>query len=189
MKKEKLSNYVKFISGLNLSVSSKFNATEKNIYTTANFDIDYYQKNVPNETVNNSEFQDKQLQVGDVVISTIHLLATIVTESNAGKILTYHYTKVEFINDELDKYYFVYLFNHHTDFQRQKKAETVGNSLHFIRARQLYDFYIPIIPIEKQKYIGQAYYQMMKLKRDLSTYTELLEKATLTIIKNTLKED
>lgn len=128
------------------------------------------------------------MEEGDVVISLALQQAAIVSKGNHEKILTLNFIKVVFENDLLDKYYFVYLFNSYLDIKRQKERMLQGTgAVYKIPVKSLNDLEIPIISIEEQKKIGEAYFKMLYLHRCLNKYKDLTEKCVGLVLEESIK--
>ena len=127
------------------------------------------------------------LVAGDVVISSPSRLAAIVGADSEGKLLTLNFIKVN-IKGRLDKFYFLYLFNQSRDVQRQKERELQGTGTSMrIPVKSLERIRIPLLPIEEQKKIGQAYQQLLILQTQLRKYSQLLEATVQTSLEQILR--
>ena len=192
MKKQKLGDLVKFVPGINPTRAKKQYGIDKiSYYDQASFEQDHdhvgdfiadeISENVPGELT---------VQKGDVVISNSLQLAAMVGSSNEGKVPSLNFTKIEFIDDILDKHYFIYLFNAYRDVKRQKERKLQGNGLSLrIPIKSLNQIEIPVVELEKQVKIGQAYIEMLKLQAKLNTYGKLVEELTKQALEKNLKGD
>lgn len=116
-------------------------------------------------------------------------MATIVGKTNAGKVPSLNFTKVEFHSEHLDKHYFIYLFNAYSAVRRQKERGLQGTgSILRIPIKTLNEIEIPIIPLEKQKKIGQAYKKILQLQGELKKYDALMEQFVYSVLEENLKE-
>src|SRR5699024_436420 len=114
LKKCKLKEFVTFVPGINQSrAATQFKSKTIKFYDQDSFNQDYHYKevNMDGDLLNTSKSDDLTLDKGSVVISNSLNLATLVGESNVNKVLSLNFTKVEFNKKELDKRYFLYLFN------------------------------------------------------------------------------
>ena len=114
-----MSEFVKFIPGINPTRAKKQYGIDVIEYYDQNaFEYDYGQRynfiervsvemNIPDELA---------LKEGDVVISNSMQLATIVGKENTGRVLPLNFTKVEFVDGNIDKRYFIYIFNCSNNF-------------------------------------------------------------------------
>ncbi|MBR0579438.1 restriction endonuclease subunit S [Bacillus altitudinis] len=190
MEKRKLNEFVTFVPGINPTRAQKQFETQKiNYYDQASFEADYHRADVAVEDKEKLLFQNNlSLNEGDVVISNSLQLATIVGENNVGKVLSLNFTKIEFDSEQLDKKYFLYLFNAHKDVKQQKERESQGTGpILRIPLRALGEMIVPVAPIEEQKKIGAIYVETMKLQNKLSQYADLIGQLTSSVIEETLK--
>lgn len=192
MEKRKLSDFVSFVKGVNQSRAEKqFGDQEIPYYDQASFEDDYRHYNEMNqeEKINESFTSEVTLDKRDIVISNSLQRATMVGETNIGKVLSINFTKVSFINEELDKHYFLYLFNNYQDIQRQKERELQGTGpILRLTKQSLEKLIIPIVPLKEQRQIGAIYVESLKAQSKLSEYARLLEKFTGAMLENKLKE-
>lgn len=192
MEKRKLSDFVSFVQGVNQSRAEKqFGDQEIPYYDQASFEDDYRHYNEINqeEKINESFTSEVTLDKRDIVISNSLQRATMVGETNIGKVLSINFTKVSFINEELDKHYFLYLFNNYQDIQRQKERELQGTGpILRLTKQSLEKLIIPIVPLKEQRQIGAIYVESLKAQSKLSEYARLLEKFTGTMLETKLKE-
>ncbi|MBO1096075.1 restriction endonuclease subunit S [Enterococcus casseliflavus] len=192
MEKRKLSDFVSFVQGVNQSRAEKqFGDQEIPYYDQASFEDDYRHYNEMNqeEKINESFTSEVTLDKRDIVISNSLQRATMVGEMNIGKVLSINFTKVNFINEELDKHYFLYLFNNYQDIQRQKERELQGTGpILRLTKQSLEKLIIPIVPLKEQRQIGAIYVESLKAQSKLSEYARLLEKFTGAMLENKLKE-
>ncbi|MCR9039391.1 restriction endonuclease subunit S [Bacillus sp. L381] len=190
MEKRKLNEFVTFVPGINPTRAQKQFETQKiNYYDQASFEADYNREDVAVEEKAKPLFQSNlSLNEADVVISNSLQLATIVGENNVSKVLSLNFTKIEFDSEQLDKRYFLYLFNAHKDVKRQKERELQGSGpVLRIPLRALGEIIVPVVPIEEQKKIGTIYVETMKLQNKLSQYADLIGQFTSSVIEGTLK--
>ncbi|MEW6979705.1 restriction endonuclease subunit S [Bacillus pumilus] len=190
MEKSKLNEFVTFVPGINPTRTQKqFETQEIKYYDQASFEADYHREAVAVEEKAKPLSQNNlSLNEGDVVISNSLQLATIVGENNVGKVLSLNFTKIEFDSEQLDKRYFLYLFNAHKDVKRQKERELQGTGpILRIPLRALGDIIVPVVPIKEQKKIGTIYVETIKLQNKLSQYADLIGQFTSSIIEETLK--
>ncbi|MGX6979310.1 restriction endonuclease subunit S [Vagococcus elongatus] len=192
MKKIKISEVVSFVPGINQTRAEKqFGTKDINYYDQSSFESDYAHED-GSVVESSSEMNNELLSLneGDVVISHSMQLATIVGKSNVGKVLSLNFVKVEFLSNQLDKRYFLYLFNDHKDVKRQKERKLQGSGAVLrIPLKVLSEISIPMPPLEKQKSIGMSYTEMLRLQGKLTKYSELLEQFTGSIIEERLKEE
>jgi len=103
------------------------------------------------------------LKCGDLVFSLISGKATIVRDSHNGYLFTQNYVKVA-PTPTIDTRYLVYMLNENTDIKRQLQTGQQGSVTLKFTIRQLSDLIFPIPPpIEKQRVIGELYFNQIKL--------------------------
>ncbi|MGZ9586411.1 restriction endonuclease subunit S [Paenibacillus marinisediminis] len=190
MEKRGLKEFVTFIPGINPTRAQKqFENQTINYYDQPSFEADYYHEDVFFENEEKCSSQNSpSLNEGDVVISNSLQLATMVGKNNVGKVLSLNFTKIEVDSEQLDKRYFLYLFNAYKDVRRQKEKELQGTGpVLRIPLRALGEINVPVIPLEEQKKIGAIYAETLKLQSKLNKYAGLIEQFTSSIIEETLK--
>lgn len=184
-------DFVIFIPGINTTRAEKQFETKKiDYYDQAAFERDY---NHEEGLMEDNSFwhleEGISLITGDVIISNSLQLAVVVGKGNAGKVPSLNFTKVVFNNAELDKRYFIYLFNAYSGVKRQKDRELQGlGPILRIPLKSLNEIIIPIVSIEEQRKIGKAYSEMLKLQSKLVKYTVLLEKFVGSVLEENIKE-
>lgn len=185
----RLSDYVTFVSGVNPTRANKQIDDVIVYYEQSDFNNDFNHLDGYEIEENPSDFGKQTLKEGDIVISNIQQKAVMIGKSNAGKVIPLNFTKVEFKKQTLDKNYFLYLFNSNKFIQRQKEREQQGNVLQKLSTKALGELKIPVIPLEKQKKIGETYSKTLKLQGELIRYSTLLEQFSTQILEKTLQGD
>lgn len=191
MERRKINEFVTFVPGINPTRAQKqFENQEINYYDQASFEADSNHEDVFVEEEAKSLSQNNlSLNEGDVVISNSLQLATMVGKNNVGKVLSLNFTKIEFDSEQLDKRYFLFLFNAYKDVRRQKEKELQGSGpVLRIPLRALGEIIVPVAPLEEQKKIGAIYAETLRLQGKLNKYSDLIEQFTSSIIEETLKE-
>lgn len=190
MEKREIKDFARFVPGINPTRAQKqFGTQIINYYDQSSFEADYnYEELFVEDMAEPLSQDDISLNEGDIVISNSMQLATMVGKNNVGKVLSLNFTKMELNSDQLDKRYFLFLFNAFKDVRRQKERELQGNgAVRRIPLRALEKIVIPIVPIEEQKKIGAIYAETLKLQSKLSKYVDLMEQFTISIIEERLK--
>ncbi len=191
MEKRLLKEFITFIPGINSTRAQKqFDNQVLNYYDQASFDYDLSHQDVATDShVEDLASNKASLKEGDVVISNGLQRAAIVGKSNAGKLLSLNFTKVELDKNRLDSRYFLYLFNVFKDVKVQKERELQGTGpIRKIPISSLEKITIPIIPMDEQIKIGSVYTETLKLQSKLNLYSELLGKFTTSVLEESLKE-
>lgn len=186
---KKLVELVKLTQGINSARAEKqYGLVDVTYYDQGSFENDVNQ--VANLTEPSVEvpINEFSLHAGDVVISNALQQAAIISKANQGKVPSINFTQVEFIDSDLDKQYFIYLFNNYSAVKRQKEREVQGNMVTRIPIRALYELAVPLPPITEQRKIGQIYNETRKIQAKLSQYSNLLEELTTSLLEENLKE-
>ena len=186
---KRLSDYVTFVSGVNPTRANKQIDDVIVYYEQSDFNNDFNHLDGYEIEEKISDFGKQTLKEGDIVISNNQQKAVMIGKSNAGKVIPLNFTKVEFKKQALDKNYFLYLFNSNNFIQRQKEREQQGNVLQKLSTKALGELKIPVIPLEKQKKIGETYSETLKLQGELIRYSDLLEQFSTQILEKTLQGD
>lgn len=192
MKKRAMKEFVTFVPGINQTRAQKqFGVEAVNYYDQKSFESDYkhVEESFENE-IKPLDIDNLSLNEGDIVINNSVQRATMIGKNNVGKVLSINFTKVEIHNSQLDKGYFLFIFNVYKDVQRQKERELQGlGPILKIPIRALGEINIPVVSIEEQRNIGKIYMETMKLQSKLNKYSDLMEQFTNSIIEETLKGD
>ncbi|HDR7347498.1 restriction endonuclease subunit S [Bacillus pacificus] len=169
--------------GQNISRISDDGLKENVFYTfdDLNFDLthmdDKYLKKKTNSQSNHLTHR------GDIVISFVGTKATVITESNQGKLLNQNFAKI--IIDELliDPYYFCYVLNEANQIRKQKFVFMQGSNLPKMTPAILKDLHINLPNLQKQSLIGRAYFNLCKRQYLLKQQSELEEQFFLKLIQ------
>lgn len=169
--------------GQNISRISDDGLKEHVFYTfdDLNFDLthmdDEYLKKNKNSQSNHLTHR------GDIVISFVGTKATVITESNQGKLLNQNFAKI--IIDELliDPYYFCYVLNEANQISKQKFVLMQGSNLPKMTPTILKDLHINLPNLQKQSLIGRAYFNLCKRQYLLKQQSKLEEQFFLKLIQ------
>jgi hypothetical protein len=190
LEKRGLKEFVTFVPGINPTrAQTQFGIQSFNYYDRSSFEADSNHEDIVVKDAEKSLSQNNpSLNEGDVVISNSLQLATMVGKSNVGKVLSLNFTKIEFHSEQLDKRYFLFLFNAYKDVRRQKERELQGSGpVLRIPLRSLEEIIIPVVPLEEQQKIGAIYVETLKLQSKLNKYADLIGQFTSSIIEETLE--
>ncbi|AXN65374.1 MAG: restriction endonuclease subunit S [Enterococcus viikkiensis] len=191
MEIKKLNALVTFMPGINQSRADKqFKVNDFNYYTQASFEDDFNHvdsfSRPKTETMASKNFVTEQ---EDIVINNSLQMAAKVGKENKGKVLSINFTKVEFKNDQLDKNYFLYLFNVFKDVKRQKEKEMQGTGvIQKIPLKALGNIKIPLLPIVEQQKIGNIYIETLRLQSELSQFSRTLEEFSYSLLEGAIKD-
>lgn len=110
---------------------------------------------------------------GDVVFSLITGIATIVSKEHEGYLYTQNYVKL-IPSHKIDSKFLVYLINENKAIKKQFVLGLQGSQVLKYTLRQLKELEIPKIPsIDKQKIIGQVYFNQLRLQALRNRVAEL----------------
>lgn len=119
------------------------------------------------------------LSTGDVLFSLITGKATVVRKEHEGYLYTQNYVKLLHAED-IDSKFLVYLMNESKAIRKQLMIGLQGSLVLKYTLTQLRDLEIKKIPsIDKQKIIGQVYFNQLRLKALRNRVTELEAKIRL----------
>lgn len=101
---------------------------------------------------------------GDVVFSLITGIATIVSKEHTGYLYTQNYVKL-LPSNKIDSKFLVYLINENKAIKKQFVLGLQGSQVLKYTLKQLKELEIPKIPsIDKQRIIGQVYFNQLRLQ-------------------------
>ncbi|MDS0528083.1 restriction endonuclease subunit S [Clostridium sp. SHJSY1] len=100
----------------------------------------------------------------DVIFSLITGMATIIRKDHEGYLYTQNYIKLVPIKD-IDSRFLVYLINENKMIKKQFVMGLQGSQVLKYTLKQLKELEIPKMPsIDKQRMIGQAYFNQLRLE-------------------------
>ncbi|WP_180231154.1 restriction endonuclease subunit S [Bacillus toyonensis] len=120
---------------------------------------------------------------GDIVISFVGTRATVITESNQGKLLNQNFAKIIIEESLINPYYFCYLLNESNQIRKQKLMFMQGSTLPKMTPAILKDLHINLPNLQKQSLIGRAYFNLCKRQYLLKQQSELEEQFFLKLIQ------
>lgn len=190
IKEKKLKEFITFSLGYNQSRIARDNEGQNIIYyDQAAFAEDIEALVVHEDVIKRDTVNSLGLHEGQVVINRLNNQATMISENNVGKVLTSNFICVEFNNSDLDKTYFMYLFNAYKKVQRQKEKMSQGiSAVQSISLADLGEIEIPYVNIAEQRLIGNTYMKMLELERVLSKQINLIDRLSLTLLDNIVEK-
>jgi len=102
------------------------------------------------------------LMAGDIVVSLATGRATVVTESNAGKVLRNTEAVCRILGGSADPWYLCYFFNESRQLKAAEARGLVG-SLRFMTISELQKLEVQLPPLGRQKAIGRIYRDLCRL--------------------------
>ncbi|MBI4857111.1 MAG: restriction endonuclease subunit S [Acetobacterium woodii] len=108
--------------------------------------------------------QVNTLASGDAVFSLISGTGTMVREAHQGYLYTQNYVKL-LPGEQIDRKFLVYLLNENSAIKKQLLIGLQGSQVLKYSLRQIKDLEIPTLPpFEKQKIIGEIYFNQLRLQ-------------------------
>lgn len=142
--------------------------------------------NVDNKQVRTND-KVSTLSSGDVLFSLITGKATIVGKEHEGYLYTQNYVKL-LHGEKIDSKFLVYLMNESKAIRKQLMLGLQGSLVLKYTLTQLRDLEIKKIPsIDKQKIIGQVYFNQLRLKALRNRVAELESKIKLAELEEVSK--
>lgn len=190
IEKRRLMEFVKLTPGINQTrIKQSGNISDIELYDQSLFEKDFFGDTEPNKILSDGIAKvDVTVVEGDVVINQMKQTAAIISAANSGKVLTMNFIKVDFLNKNLDKRYFVYLFNANQNVAKQKERETQGTAAVLkIPIRAMEQIEIPCLNLEEQRKIGMSYKKMLLLKRKYEELANNNEMMTLAVLEQRTK--
>jgi restriction endonuclease S subunit len=181
---KKLSELVELVSG-----SPQFRIIEELDEKTPVFTY-YSQTDLTDDLVGiiSNDVDNKQVRTndkvntlchGDVVFSLITGIATLVRNEHEGYLYTQNYVKL-LPNHNIDSKFLVYLINENKIIKKQFMVGLQGSQVLKYTLKQLKELEIPKIPsIDKQKIIGQVYFNQLRREALKNRVAELETKIIL----------
>ncbi|MED3269594.1 restriction endonuclease subunit S [Bacillus thuringiensis] len=169
--------------GQNISRISDDKLKEHIIYTfdDLNFDLTHIDDEY---LIQNRNSQNNHLtHTGDIVISFVGTKATVVTDDNQGKLLNQNFAKIIIDVSLIDPYYFCYVLNESNQIRKQKLVLMQGSNLPKMTPSILKDLTVDLPNIQKQSFIGRAYFNLCKRQYLLKQQSELEEQFFLKLIR------
>ncbi|MDR3190910.1 MAG: hypothetical protein LBT80_06845 [Lactobacillaceae bacterium] len=124
---------------------------------------------------------------GSVVISTNTRKAAVVSELSGTVKLSGHFVLVEFSDETIDSWYFVYLFNENSAVRRQIEKATQGSALvKSINLRDLGGIDIPLVDPALQRQLGETYIKTLHRNALRDAQQQLQTKLTFALIEKEL---
>lgn len=120
---------------------------------------------------------------GDIVISFVGTKATVITESNQGKLINQNFAKIIIDESLMDPYYFCYVLNEANQIRKQKFVLMQGSNLPKMTPAILKDLHVNLPDLQKQSLIGKAYFNLCKRQYLLKQQSELEEQIFLKLIR------
>lgn len=132
-------------------------------------------------------FSDKErVDAGDVVFHLMSATSAVVSEANAGKLMSQNILKFQFDRSKVDAWYFCYVLNEAQSIKHQLHNMKEGTVTKLITPATIKNLHIDLPDIELQKQIGSIYSTMLVTNRIREEYIRKESAAILEVLK---KED
>ena len=174
MIKKKLSDIVTFTAGKNITRLN--NVPEDNIYTQSDFENDLQGLN--------------QGCTQGCIINLMKSKAAPLSQITGSKCLITNFVLCNFDTDQLDPWYFCYLFNESKEIEKQLNRFQQGTviSVRKLTIKNIGELEIKIINFEKQKVIGKLYKEYVRKDYLMHLQIENISKLTRETIRK-IEED
>ncbi len=124
---------------------------------------------------------------GDVVFSLITGIASIVSKEHEGYIYTQNYIKL--LHSNIDSKFLVFLINENKTIRKQFAVGLQGSQVLKYTIKQLRELEIHKIPaLEKQKIIGQVYFDQLRLEALKNRAAKLETKIILSMLEEEIEK-
>ena len=144
-------------------------------------------KDVDNKQVRTND-KVNTLCHGDVVFSLITGIAAIVGKEHQGYLYTQNYVKL-LPGNNIDPKFLVYLINENKTIKKQFALGLQGSQVLKYTLKQLKELEIPKMPsIDKQKIIGQVYFNQLRMQALRNRAAELETKIRLSQLEEANKK-
>lgn len=156
------------------------NGQEIGIFTKEHFDLELGRISEISEVefVNIDPNKYMITQVGDVLVDSISLEATVITEKTKGLLVLFNYFVLRQKNSNINNYFFANWFNNSTEAKRQINENIQGTTIKKLNLSQLTNFKVTLPKINQQNLIGQLYEKQIK-KEMLINKKIILERKVL----------
>lgn len=176
---------VRLTQGMN---TSRVSSDSDQLYDQKSFEFDDMSATLPNDLLFDEENTDLYVKQGDVVINNMNQRAAIVSLENQGMLLTGNFFKVEFLNHQVDKRYFVYLYNENREVSKEKNKQLQGSTVvQKLTKSGLNSLLLPIVSLEEQQEIGQIYLKLQQLKKKMYQQINNLDQFTIQILEGKIE--
>lgn len=150
--------------------------------------VDIMSSNLDNKQVRTKD-KVSTLSSGDVIFSLISGTSTIVRKEHEGYLYTQNYVKL-LPNDSIDSKFLVYLINENKAIKKQFTVGLQGSLVLKYTLKQLKELKIPQMPcIDKQKIIGQVYFNQLRIRALRNRVAELETTIRLAKLEEVINND
>lgn len=126
------------------------------------------------------------VNAGDVIFHLMSVSSAIVSESNAGKLMSQNILKFQFDRNKVDAWYLCYVLNEAQAIKHQLHNMKEGTVAKLITPTTIRNLHIILPSLEVQKQIGNIYSRMLIVHRIKQEYMQKESTAILEVLR---KED
>lgn len=131
----------------------------------------------------------KQVKANDILFSLISGKTSLVRKVHEGYLFTQNYVKI-IPPKEVDVKYLIYILNENKSIKQQFQSGIQGSVILKYTVKQLKELKFPVFPnIEKQKLIGELYFNQLRLKALKVRTAQLTETKILKQLEEVEKHD
>ena len=175
----KLKECIKFNAGLNSKLLKERLGEQGQAYTTKEFQQDM---ELVFDRYNQDNFEEKRVYAGDIVFSLVLNQAIMVSEENAGRLISQQMVKLAIDLEQIDPWYLLYALNESDQIKNQRPAEERRT---LITNLKNYDLVLP--ELEQQKKIGEVYYQLLENLATAQRYAQKMKVTTIIFLNQVEK--
>lgn len=175
----KLKECIKFNAGLNSKLLKERLREQGQAYTTKEFQQDM---ELVFDRYNQDNFEEKRVYAGDIVFSLVLNQAIMVSEENAGRLISQQMVKLAIDPEQIDPWYLLYALNESDRIKNQRPAEERRT---LITNLKNYELVLP--ELEQQKQIGEIYYQLLENLATAQRYAMKMKVTTISFLNQVEK--
>ena len=133
---------------------------------------------------NQDNFEEKRVYAGDIVFSLVLNQAIMVSEENAGRLISQQMVKLAIDPEQIDPWYLLYALNESDRIKNQRPAEERRT---LITNLKNYELVLP--ELEQQKKMGKVYCQLLRNLDAIQRYSQGMKITTVYFLNQVEKEE
>ena len=177
----KLKECIKFNAGLNSKLLKERLGEQGQAYTTKEFQQDM---GLVFDRYNQDNFEEKRVYAGDIVFSLVLNQAIMVSEKNAGRLISQQMVKLAIDPEQIDPWYLLYALNESERIKNQRPTEERRT---LITNLKNYELVLP--ELEQQKKMGKVYCQLLRNLDAIQRYSQGMKITTVYFLNQVEKEE
>ncbi|WP_297418861.1 restriction endonuclease subunit S [Clostridium sp.] len=128
-------------------------------------------------------------KINMAIIGLTSYKSIVINENHNNKLITSNFAMIEFDENKIDPFYFIWYFNEHPEIQKQLTIAMQGTIIRALSIQMLRGLDIPLPPLDIQRKIGRMY-KLKKRKEKLLFERNILENELYNqLMINKLKEE